>query len=140
VIFEEFGRIQRMLLGEYAIFCLGLQYSFVFPIVFFGMSKRAPAQKTKLRLIVFQSLYAIGLPFWPQAVGLSQRAFMDGPSVDAFMYVLPIWPYPFVFIGCTLGAWYYFRQGEFRKAKFLNIIPLPFSLAMWTMLPLLGVF
>lgn len=104
------------------------------------MIKKTYPQKTKLRLIIFQVLYAIGLPFWPQAVGFSGRAFPEGPSLDGFLYVLPIWPYPSVLLGCIIGAWYYFRQGEFRKAKFLNIIPLPFALAMWTMIPLLGGF
>ena len=89
-----------------------------------------PKRRTLIQFAILQTVYIALLPFWPHAVGYTGRNFAEGFSMETLFFVLPIWPYPVIVLGCLGYAWWLYRKQQFKTARVMNGIPFPFALAM----------
>jgi uncharacterized BrkB/YihY/UPF0761 family membrane protein len=67
---------------------------------------------TLIWLIVSQLLALATLLFWVVAAGVSVMAFDEGPSPEAWRFVIAVWAYPLFPLVMAIGAWIAFA---FRK-------------------------
>ena len=73
-----------------------------------------PKRRTGLVIwmIVSQLLTIGSLLFWALVAGLSVMAFDEGPSPEAWTFVIAVWAYPLFPLVMAIGAWIAFA---FRK-------------------------
>lgn len=75
-------------------------------------------------LIITQVLAALSLFPWFIVAGLSVLAFDSGYGLSAVLFVVLIWLYPLLPLGCAIRAWWLYRHGQQRSALIMTSIPL----------------
>ena len=75
-------------------------------------------------LIITQILAALSLFPWLIIAGLSLLAFDSGYRLSAILFVVFIWVYPLLLLGCAIQAWWLYRHGKVRGALITTSIPL----------------
>jgi len=90
---------------------------------------------TLIWLIVSQLMALASLLFWALVAGLSVMAFDEGPSPEAWTFVLAVWAYPLFPLVMAIGAWIAFAFRKNRPAAILSGLsfapPVLLYLAMW---------
>ena len=73
------------------------------------MTERTTKPKRKIGVLIWlivSQLMALGtLFFWVIAAGTSVMAFDEGPSREAWTFVLLVWAYPLFPLVMAIGAW-----------------------------------
>ena len=75
---------------------------------------------TLIWLIVSQLIAVATLLFWVLVAGLSVMAFDEGPSPEAWRFVIAVWAYPLFPLAMAIGAWIAFAFRKNRLAAVLS--------------------
>ncbi len=75
-------------------------------------------------LILTQVLATLSLFPWLIMTGLSLLAFDSGYHLSAILFVVLIWVYPLLPLGCAIRAWWLYRHDKVRGALITTSIPL----------------
>ena len=75
---------------------------------------------TLIWLIVSQLIAVATLLFWVLVAGLSVMAFDEGPSPEAWRFVIAVWAYPLFPLVMAIGAWIAFAFRKNRLAAILS--------------------
>ncbi len=75
-------------------------------------------------LIITQVLAVLSLFPWFIIAGLSLLAFDSGYRLSAILFVVFMWLYPLLPMGCAIRAWWLYLHGKVRGALITTSIPL----------------
>jgi hypothetical protein len=89
-----------------------------------------PAMKAVTWLIITQGLAALSLFPWLIMAGLSMLAFDSGYGLSAVLFIVLMWLYPLLPLGCAIWAWRLYRHGKVRGALITTSIPLVVALPL----------
>lgn len=87
------------------------------------MTEPAAPPKRRTGLVIWmilsQLLAVASLFFWALVAGLSVMAFDEGPSPEAWTFVIAVWAYPLFPLIMAISAWIAFA---FRKNKLAAVL------------------
>ncbi len=81
-------------------------------------------------IVGIQLVQLLSLLFWALVIPNTILVFAQGFSWEALMFVLPVWAYPLLPVGCGVGAWILFRHDKIRQALIVASLPLVIALPL----------